>query len=119
MLRATALIISAVWFAGCSINQPTAPIVTPHERRWPADMTPAEAAALSPDQAKVILVVRAVLEAEYGEPVHARYKVTAEADGWEVFVDFIPPMGYAKPTGSFSVVHLDRQYRLRSVTSGA
>jgi hypothetical protein len=81
-------------------------------------MTVREAASLSPEEAKAIVVARAAVEAQSGEGIHARFRAEPVPDGWSVHVKFIPPVGYVTPTGYFCNVYLDAQFNVRKIVGG-
>src|SRR4051794_34788644 len=109
MPRAAALVMSACLLVGCTSGKCVPPHPSP-EPQWPIGLTVDEAALLSPEQCKAILVARAAVEAREGHQIHASYRSESVPDGWIVHVFFIPPVGHVAPTGYFCAVFLDPQF---------
>ena len=115
-LMAAALIASA----GCHMkSSPTAQTGARDLSEWPSSMSAQEAAALTPDACKAILIARAALEARTDQEIHARFDVKRIGDDWEVTVFYTPRHGEETFPGNFTGVILGSDWKIKSIIGGA
>ena len=85
---------------------------------WMASFTPAQARALSPEEAKAIVVATAEVQRHMTEPRGLRFAVARNGPGWAVTVWFIGGGGASAP-GDFVTVYIDSAWNVSLVARGA
>ena len=118
--RASILAATLLAMAGCHVeNAPPTERASRDKCEWPSSMSTPEAATLTPDACKTILVARAVLEARTGKEIHARFDVRRLGDDWEVTVFYTPRRGEQTFPGDFTGVVLGPDWKIKSIIGGA
>lgn len=95
--------------------------------QWAPSLAPDDVMALSPDEAKAILLARSVVEknaklAGQPAPEISHFYPTATADGWDVHVEYVAFWNNGKPfpgPGFFTVVRIRRNWKVVQVIGGA
>ena len=114
--------------AGC-VSEHVEQTTTPAEAKglWAVGVSPERAAALPPEPAKAVLVARAYLEqqaknANTTQPQFLSFEPTASRSGWDVRVQFVGAWRNGEPTagpGFFTIIQIDRQWRVVRLRGGA
>lgn len=122
--------IIAVSLASCQSSETS---VSPQPRaslnpaHWVPAMTPDDATALSPDEAKAILLARSVVEenakrAGQPAPEILHFYPKATEDGWDVHVEYLAFWHNGEPSsaaGFFTEVLIGRNWKIIRVIGGA
>ena len=119
----------ALLSCGCysEVSQKTVTTAVGYRKKWLPAISLDQAQALSPDEAKAILIARAAVEqANLRQPEPpAILRLTPERDGtgWSVHVTFVglyDSDGTPMPgPGYFCVVHIDKDWHVTAITGGA
>lgn len=94
---------------------------------WVPTLTPDEVKAISPDEAKAVLLARSVIEenakkAGRAAPEILHFYPKATEDGWDVHVEYVAFWTNGKPysgAGFFSDVRIGRNWKVIQVIGGA
>ena len=94
---------------------------------WVPPLAPGEVKALSPDEAKAVLMARSVIEENakkegQAAPQILHFYPKATADGWDVHVEYVAFWTNGKPTsgaGFFADVLIGRNWKVIKVIGGA
>lgn len=114
--------------AGC-VSEPAEQTTVPEYAKglWSVSISPEQAAVLTPDAAKAVLVARAYLEqqsknASATQPQFLSFEPTASRSGWDVRVQFVGAWRNGEPTagpGFFTIIQIDRQWKVVRLRGGA
>lgn len=129
-MRPTMITLILAALTGCAAKQTASvPNSQPSaaRARWIATLSPQQVSALSPEEAKAILLARATIEqrardAGLPQPQVLEYRVRGNSDGWAVYVQYVGVWDEGKPRpapGYFSTVYIDRNWAIRKVVGGA
>ena len=105
--------------SGCVTQPKPASTQTTLLDAWPAEMLPADARNLTPDECKAILVARAALEARKNAEIHAHFRVTKQHGDWWVTADYTPARDYVSSVGNFSTVVIAPDWSVKQIIGGA
>jgi len=128
-MRATILTLILSALTGCAAHENSVPSnrSMAASARWIATLSPQQVSALSPEEAKAILLARAAIEQRAQDvgspqPQVLEYRVNLTSDGWTVHVQYVGLWFEGKPhpaPGYFSTVYIDRNWAVRNVVGGA
>lgn len=107
-----------------TFREPTLPSLP---TRWAVGMTPERVRALTPEEAKAVLIAQAYLEASAKDarelrPEILEFRPTRIDRGWSVYVGFVGFWNDDEPQGGigyFCTVHISENWEVTSVVGGA
>jgi hypothetical protein len=129
-MRSASFVLLPLFALGCCNHAPE-PSTTMSEPEgqpgWFMSPTTSEVAALSPEQAKALLVARAYVEAQATRSQMLKFQVTPASDGngFEVMVSYMVADGHPHSArligmpGGFTVFQVDRNWKIVKIMGGA